>query len=116
MKKIIFYINTISGGGAERVMTNLASQFAEDGYESILVSSFRTEDEYPLSPKVRRLSLEDGQIMQSFIKRNFSRIKKLREIIKREKPDLLVSFLLEPIIRSLIASWGLNVKNIISVR
>lgn len=116
LKKIIFYINQISDGGAERVITNLASQFADDGYESILISSFRTENEYPLSPKVKRLSLEDEQIMQSFIKRNFTRIKKLRQIIQREKPDLLVSFLMEPIIRALIASMGLNIKNIISVR
>ena len=41
MKKIMFYINTIKRDGAERVMTNLASQFADDGYDVIFVTSFK---------------------------------------------------------------------------
>ena len=41
----MFYINTIKRDGAERVMTNLASQFADDGYDVIFVTSFRTNGE-----------------------------------------------------------------------
>lgn len=32
MEKILFYLSTISGGGAARVMVNLSNQFYEDGY------------------------------------------------------------------------------------
>ena len=48
MKKIIFYINAIHDGGAERVMVNLAKYFSEAGYDTSLVTSFRDTWEYPL--------------------------------------------------------------------
>ena len=41
MKKIMFYINAIHDGGAERVMINLADYFSRQGYKTILVTSFR---------------------------------------------------------------------------
>ena len=116
MKKIMFYINGIGGGGAERVITNLANGFGEKGYESILVTSFVRENEYPVSECVRRISLEQDEIKQSWVKRNFSRIRKLRRLCKNESPDVLVSFMAEPNYRALLATKGLNVKNIISVR
>jgi len=116
MKKIMFYINRISDGGAERVVVNLASQFSEAGFETIVVTSFRTLDEYVLDERVKRYSLENEQIEQSRIKRNISRIRKLRNICKEEMPDVLISFMAEPNFRALIATWGLRIKNIISVR
>lgn len=38
--KIVFYVNAINGGGAERVMVNLAKFFSENGYDTTLVTSF----------------------------------------------------------------------------
>ncbi len=116
MKKIMFYINSIDYGGAERVISNLSALFAESGYESILVTSYYSEHEYVLSPSVRRLSLEGEEVQQSRIKRNLSRIKKLRTLCKKEKPDVLVSFMKEPNFRSVIATMGLGIKTIVSVR
>lgn len=114
--KILFYINQIYEGGAERVITQLASSFADAGHESILVTSFEHSDEYYFSRKVRRLSLEGKQLEQSRIKRNVSRIRKLRTIIKNEAPDIVLSFMQEPNFRALISSFGLPCKNIVSVR
>lgn len=114
--KILFYINAIHDGGAERVMVNLAKYFSETGYETILVTSFRDTWEYKIEGTVKRLTLEENEIKQGKIKRNFSRIVKLRDILKKEKPDVAVSFMAEPNFRLLIASLGLNVKTIVSVR
>ena len=48
MEKVMFYINGIAGGGAERVITNLANGFEEKGYQSVMVTSFvRPQNEYP---------------------------------------------------------------------
>lgn len=116
MKKIMFYINAIHDGGAERVMINLAAYFAKVGYESILVTSFRDTWEYDVPQTVKRLSLEDTEIKQSRLKRNVSRIYKLRQLCKTEKPDILISFMAEPNFRAILATWGLPVKNLISVR
>lgn len=116
MKKIMFYINAIHDGGAERVMVNLAKYFSENGYDTTLVTSFRDTWEYPLAPTVRRLTLEETEIKQSRIKRNISRIKKLRNLCKSEKPDILVSFMEEPNFRAILATRGLPVKTLVSVR
>lgn len=116
MKKIMFYINAIHDGGAERVMVNLAKYFSENGYDTSLVTSFRDTWEYPLASTVRRLSLEETEIKQSRIKRNLSRIKKLRDLCKSEKPDILVSFMEEPNFRAILATRGLPVKTLVSVR
>ena len=116
MSKIVFYVNAINGGGAERVMVNLAKFFSENGYDTTLVTSFRDTWEYPLAATVRRLTLEEVEIKQSRIKRNFSRIKKLRDLCKSEKPDILVSFMEEPNFRAILATRGLPVKTLVSVR
>lgn len=116
MRKIIFYINAIHGGGAERVMVNLAKYFSENGYDTVLVTSFRDTWEYPLAPTVRRLTLEEVEVNQSRIKRNLSRIKKLRDLCEYEKPDILISFMEEPNFRAIVATRGLPVKTLVSVR
>lgn len=116
MNKIMFYINAINGGGAERVIVNLAEFFSEEKYEVILVTSFRDSWEYPLGPLVRRLTLEEQEIKQSRTERNVSRISKLRKICKEEKPDILVSFMEEPNFRAILATRGLPVKTLVSVR
>lgn len=115
-KKILFYINTICGGGAERVMVNLASAFSKREYEVVLVTSSRTENEYTLYDSVKRISLEERECRQGRIKKNVQRVWKLRSVCRKEKPDVLISFMGEPNCRALAAASGLPVKNIISVR
>lgn len=116
MKKIMFYINAIHDGGAERVMINLADYFSRQGYKTILVTSFRDTWEYTVPNAVKRITLEEHEIKQSKLKRNITRVKKLRKFCKDEKPDILVSFMAEPNFRAILATWGLPVKNLISVR
>lgn len=116
MKIIMFYINQIYEGGAERVIVYLANWFAQEGYDSILITSVFHEREYFVSEKVRRIILEPEEKNNGRIKKNIIRIKKLRKYLKTFTPDILVSFMTEPIVRSFIASIGLQHKHIISVR
>lgn len=116
MKRLMFYINAINGGGAERVMTNLASQFAVNGYDVVFVTSYRAFGEYPMCETVKRYSLEKHNIKQSRVKRNVSRILKLRRICKDERPDIFITFMGEPNFRAIAASIGLPVKTVVSVR
>ena len=114
--KIAFYINDINGGGAERVMVNLANYLSEIGREVVFVTSYRAANEYKLSSKVKRISIENNQINQSRFKRNLSRVLALRKICKNEKPSVLVTFMAEPNFRGIIGTLGLPVKTIVSVR
>lgn len=115
--KILFYINTLGKGGAERVVTNLANQFADKNYNIILVTSYRTDKEYKVNSNVRRICLEDYiKSSKNKIFKNINIIRQLKMVINDENPDLIVSFMREPVVRALLASRNSNVKNIISVR
>ncbi len=114
--KILFYINAIHEGGAERVVVNLASQFVDYGDDIVLVTSFQDTWEYQYSSKVKRYNLEKNGTRGSKFKRNVFRVKELRRILKLENPDCVVSFMAEPNYRAIIASLGLKIKTIISVR
>lgn len=116
MPKIYLYINVLGGGGAERVIANLANTLAEDGCETTLITSFPVDKEYSIDKKVRRLLLEDHEFRQSRLKRNVTRISKLRKICKEEKPDIMISFMEEPNFRAILATRGLPVKTLVSVR
>lgn len=112
----MFYINTLVTGGAERVISRLAVHFARAGYETHFVTSFPVEGEYPLSEDVVRYSLEEQELPQSRLMRNLSRIMKLRRLCKQVQPDVLISFMQEPNFRAILATVGLPVKTIVSVR
>lgn len=115
--KILFYINVLSGGGAERVMANLANRFADANHDVILVTTYETENEYYVSDKVIRCNLEcKPRNNSNRILKNIERIAKLRKIIKKNAPDVVISFMEEPNFRNIIATMGTDVKTIVSVR
>lgn len=115
MKKILFYINTLGKGGAERVIKNLSEQFASDGFESILVTSFCCNQEYRVSKNVKRIALYDKRL-KGLIFRNFKLISKLKKIIKNENPDVVISFMGESNFRAILATKKTNAKCIVSIR
>lgn len=112
--KIMFYINSIHEGGAERVVVNLANTFSKDDHV-ILVTSYRDVWEYPYESTVNRIILYEDKIKNP-IKRNIGLISRLREVIKSENPDVLITFMGEANIRACISKLGLKTKLIISVR
>lgn len=115
--KILFYINILSDGGAERVVANLASLFSKNDFDVTLVTTFKTPNEYDVFPGVKRIELEEKNSKKNNrLIRNIRLIKKLRKIIKSEKPDVVISFMKEANFRAIIASSFLRVKTVVSVR
>ena len=88
MKKVMFYIDSMQKGGANRVMANLVDYFSKNKYEVILVNDIISGDrvpEYEVNPLAKRIILNESGT--NAIISNFNRIKKLRKIILEEKPD-----------------------------
>lgn len=115
--KLLFYIDSMHKGGANRVMANLTDYFANSGYDVILVNdilSGQRDPEYPVNPLVNRVILDVQGSSKVFS--NLKRITKLRELIKAEKPDSVVSFMGPPNIRMLLASAFLKSRTVVSVR
>lgn len=117
MKKIIFYIDSMQKGGANRVMANLTDYFAKQNYDVILVNDIFPDKNYPeykINNKVKRIFLNIES--RSRIISNIKRILLLRKEILKSKTDVVVSFMGPPNIRILIASIGIKTKKIVSVR
>lgn len=115
MRKIMFYINTVGHGGAERVITNLADKFSEDGYEVTLVTSYKLDWEYPCSDKVTRVVLSPVRF-ESRLKKNLILTRGLKKAIRKFKPDILVSFMGENNFRAITACMGTKTDCVVSVR
>jgi len=114
--RILFYISTISYGGAGRVMSCLANQFATAGDDVAFVTNKREDREYRLEDNITRYTLADANLNLSGIKKNLKFISTTRKICKEFKPEIAISFLPEPNFRFLLGTMGMNFKKIVSVR
>ena len=118
MKKIMFHLNCLERGGAERVVSNLANQFAKDGYEVIVATEWQGEVEYSLDEKVRRVhvGLKESDRKRSRLSKAWRRLWYLRTFILKEKPDVTLAFAHKAIYRALGATLFTGQKVIIAVR
>ena len=115
MKHVLFAVSSLHGGGAERVVSVWASALAEKGYRvSVLIYS-RTENEYPIDPRVAvhtiASSIEDCDRLSMF-----QRLRRFRAILKKLKPDLAISFLPVVQVYVALASVGLRIPRIETIR
>lgn len=115
---LMFYINTLHRGGAQRVMVQLAGRFAAAGWGVLLVTSYPEDEaeEYPVPAGVRRAWLESTEIRDNTLSRNLRRIRALRGLCREFQPAALVAFMAEPNFRAVLAAAGLPVRTVISVR
>ena len=117
-KKILFHINSMGKGGAERVVSILTKYFAEDGYEVVVVTLWRAEEEYALTEKVKRVNLEDiwqGKQMGR-LQKAVRRLWDFRKILKKEAPGLVISFCNKANFRCAYAMTGMRTPLLTSVR
>lgn len=115
--KVAFYINSIAHGGAERVIVNLAGQFAQKGHDVILITTYRKEKEYDINDQIKRIIIEElYPLPRNKILKNVNLIRTLRNLCKEHNVDTIISFAGEANIRSIIAVVMLKTKCIVSVR
>ena len=90
--KIMFVIPALRDGGAERVITRLASGLTKKGYEIHILEFFKPVSGYVLEDAVHRHSMfahEEEYRKTTFLQRN----KLIRKMIKQIDPDAIVPFL-----------------------
>ncbi len=117
-KKLLFHINSMGKGGAERVVSVLAGRFARDGYETIIVTLWRADEEYELAEGVRRINLGDSRNPENTgrIALALRRFTDLRKVIGKEKPDLVISFCNKANFRCSYSMLGMKIPLLVSVR
>lgn len=118
VSKIMFHINSLGKGGAERVVVNLSEEFVGMGKEVVIATEWEAKDEYPLPDQVRRLDagLKEEEESLSGSKQRSLRTRRLHDLILRERPDVVLSFCRNANYRAVLAAKGTKVPVIISVR
>lgn len=94
--KLFFVINSLTAGGAERVVTNLANYFNQEGFPVTIVCLSYKEQVYTLDKGVKLLYLSNrGQKDQLFYRFWFATMTffKLLKILIQEKPGCVISFM-----------------------
>jgi len=114
MKKILFVNSSLSGGGSEKVMTLLANQMAMDGYDVVMLLCIHKNEVYELNNEVRRCYLTENNT--TALMRKYVRLAELRKHFKKERPDIIISFMSQINMYSLVASIGLRIPVIVSER
>lgn len=88
--KIAFYISSLSGGGAEKVLVSLANYFADAGNDVSVISLEKREQFYTLNNTVRVYkNKSNGTFFKAFLKELFF----IKACGKTINPDVSISFL-----------------------
>jgi GalNAc-alpha-(1->4)-GalNAc-alpha-(1->3)-diNAcBac-PP-undecaprenol alpha-1,4-N-acetyl-D-galactosaminyltransferase len=115
--RMTLVISSLWGGGAERVVSLLASGWAEQGNEvTVLTFDHGEGHSYPLHPRVKRRCLGLRATSSHFLQglyRNLGRIRTLRRAVRESRPDMVISAVDATNVLVLLATRWLRVPVII---
>lgn len=110
----------MNAGGSERVMSLLANAWVVRGHKVTLITLTETvEDFYRLNPQIVRIGLglaKDSIGIRERIVSSLGRIRSLRNTIRLAKPDVVISFIDQMNITTLLALAGTGIPVVISER
>lgn len=115
--KVFLVIPTLSQGGAERIISELASHFSSNGVEVHLVLLAKAEDFYLVNQNVHIHRL--GFVNEGKLKKIISELQvfiKLRRLLKKHRPDAILSFMDKYNVFTIAASRFLNLRVFVSDR
>lgn len=108
---IVFISNFLGNGGAARVITVLAEELAERGYEVSVLSFPFHEAEYKLKAGVKHIVLGNTRHLSVM-----QRIQLIRKELKRHTAATVISFEYFVNMQTILAAMGLKKKVIVSER
>lgn len=118
--KILFIVNKLRSGGAERVTASLSNEFVRLGHAVSVAMISETErySHYPVDERVNLIPIQNPGQRKSRIKGVlwFINLRLLRKCIIENAPDVIISFLHRVQIYAYLANRGLGVPHIVSER
>ena len=108
--KIAFTMANMRGGGAERVVSELANCFADCGHAVSIITTRRGGCVYPLREQIKLIDLSP------YDKGIAARVKAVRQCIKENQFDAVISFLVNTNIETILSASFMKVPVIISER
>ena len=113
-KKIFFILGSMGRGGAERVISILSQNFADKGWITQIGLLLFNKVDYKLDESTQIFDFTGNA--QSRILRTPYWLYTIRKFVKKEQPDVVISFAARITILVLLATLGLRTKVIISER
>jgi glycosyltransferase involved in cell wall biosynthesis len=118
--RLVLLIPSIGLGGAERVMTLLATGLLDRGHEVCLVTLAGTRsDFYSLDPRATRVALdlqEDTGTLVAAVHANFRRVRAIRRAVRQWAPHAVLSFMTSMNVLTIAACTGLKTRVVVSER
>lgn len=114
MKKIVFILGSMNRGGAERVISILSRDYAEKGWKVDIILLLYYKISYDLDKNVNVLDFTGSK--PSRIDRIPFWIKSIRKYVKKEKPDVILSFAARINVISQISTIGIAKRLFVSER
>lgn len=112
MSKAIYFItNALTGGGAERVMSNLANYLVERDYKISFILLNGEGVVYPLDERVKIITRTNKQGRDAL-----AQIKFIRKYMKKDGDALFISFFTHQNIYTILASIGTRARVLVSER
>ncbi|MCC8426375.1 glycosyltransferase family 4 protein [Mucilaginibacter sp. UR6-11] len=117
-QKLCFVIPSLNGGGAERILINLANHFSQLNYNSLIISLNKSCPAYNIDKEVMVFNLTDrkSDSMAFRLYYIFQMFFKLLFIVYKEKPAYVVSFITSANLWAGLAATIANVPYIVSER
>lgn len=112
--KITFVTLKLSDGGAERVISVLASALAKLNNEVSILKYMDTEDEYKVADSVKQITLFDSDDAMAISR--LTRIKAIRLFFRTNPCDVIIPFLDAMVGDTFAATLGMKSKIIATVR
>lgn len=115
-KKVVFFTGAMARGGAERVISIISNHLAKKGWNVtiiLLLKNIANGYELDKSIKIVSLELENNRFRLAQILHD---VVEIRKFLKREKPDVVVSFMRASNVISWLACKGRKVRYIASER
>lgn len=129
--KLVLVISSLEVGGAQRVMTTLANAWSQR-FKKVLIITLDPTDEvfFPLDPKVRVIPAfpvkrgrlgpcRDTEVGEKWMReavKGIQRVRVLRRLLSQYPTDVIVSFMEEINVITLLASRGRSTPVIVSDR
>lgn len=114
MKKIDIITRAMTSGGAERVIAQLANYFVEENIICRIITTDNQEVMYSLNERIDVIAI--GKKSNNKIIDRILRYKKVRSIVKKDRPDVVLTMPEDTGIYTILALIGIDVPVFVSER
>lgn len=110
--KLFILIGTLQSGGAERVVSEISAMYADYFKKVTILTYYNAPVFYKIDERVKLLCIENASGTKSKIKNGLW----LREFVKKERPDVFLSFLMPFNIFAIVSFAFIHIKIVVCER